>query len=740
MTHRRPVSLIALALVLVSATALARAGAAATTKPRSYVPPPVASLEPAATAKLWRKLVATRDQRAQRSQRAADCRPLRAVFWAATDWLRLATKLAAAASPCGQYYISVPPIVGNKTTIRSGAASRIRALGPNFHALAEIHFTAWSNWVASTGSSWYTAGVTARERMAAAGFDVTKGDTWVVNELSTAVRRGTGNARANVRELLRGLYDGDGAHPTRGGVLIVGVGQQTTDTSLYQTNLQNWYSDSAFWTDMSKYVSDWSQEVYGDVRNYAVPGAPLEVRRDYLNDYLQHQIVLSQAAPPTIEPAKTYLASAYSPLANAAWQRESGYGWTMVPVDLMESFVSAQVYAMRHFSAANAEPQDHWGFAWAPRNGTALAAADFATQSGAILDRLAAAIRDSADAVDPEDPGSAACAPSGQIQWCVGDVDGARLNPAWQSFRTWTQPLLSFATPPQTIPAGTPSAAISLALLNARGGPQTALTPITVTVSSSSPQGTFSTSPTGPWSPSLSLTIAAGASTAGPFYYLDTRAGAQTITASAFGVTSGTQIITVLPGAPVSVSIAPRSMPVPVRTTKELTALAADSFGNRFPTLASWSLSPEARGTLSTTTGNSTTFTASRRIGRGTVTASVDTGSGTLSAAANVNVVPSPMHVALRYQARKRAFFASLLATDPAGQSVSRARIAIVVRRKGRVYFSKTATTGAAGRVSVRVLARKGGCFTTTVMRATALGFTWDRRMSQNRICRPRSR
>ena len=54
--------------------------------------------------------------------------------------------------------------------------------------------------------------------------------------------------------------------PTRGAVFVTGLGQQTSDLSLYQTNLQNWLSDSAFWTDMATYVSDWSQEVYGDVR------------------------------------------------------------------------------------------------------------------------------------------------------------------------------------------------------------------------------------------------------------------------------------------------------------------------------------------------------------------------------------------------------------------------------------------------------------------------------------------
>ena len=41
---------------------------------------------------------------------------------------------------------------------------------------------------------------------------------------------------------------------------------------------------------MSAYVSDWSQELYGDIRNYAVGGAQPDVRRDALNEYLQHQL------------------------------------------------------------------------------------------------------------------------------------------------------------------------------------------------------------------------------------------------------------------------------------------------------------------------------------------------------------------------------------------------------------------------------------------------------------------
>ena len=124
----------------------------------------------------------------------------------------------------------------------------------------------------------------------------------------------------------------------------------------YQTNFQNWLADATFWSDMSTYVSDWSQETYGDYRRYAVPGAPITVRRDYLIDYLQAPLIVARAGPPTIEPARTYLPNAYSPVANAAWQYESGYGWTAVPVDQMIAFVSAQVYALRSFSVGAGLP------------------------------------------------------------------------------------------------------------------------------------------------------------------------------------------------------------------------------------------------------------------------------------------------------------------------------------------------------------------------------------------------
>ncbi len=701
-------------------------------------PAPVPSLEPAATEKLWRELVARRPRQAGVQQ--ADCRPLRGVFYAATDFLRLATKLAANASPCAEYYVSIPAIVSDKTQPRRDQARRIRALGPNFHAMAEIHFATWTKWVANTGSSWFVAGTTARERMAAAGYDVSKGDTWVVNEATSAVRRGIGNARANLRELLRGLYQGDGTQPVRGAVFVIGVGQQTNDVSLYQTTLQNWLSDSAFWADVNKYVSDWSQEVYGDVRNWAVPGVPESVRRDYLNDYLQHKLVLAGAAPPTIEPARSYLQTAYSPLANAAWERSTGYGWTMVPPEQMAAYVSAQVHALRFFSATGGQPQDHWGFAWAPRNASGFSAGDFAAKTGLVLDRLGIAVRDSAQTSDPADPGSAACGPPGQNIACPGDLEGARLNEAWKSFRVWTQPVLTFATPPQTIPAGTPSAAMSLALTSTTGQPVTAQTPLTVTLSSSSPQGTFSTSAAGPFSTTLSVTIAAGTGTSPAFYYLDTRAGSHVLTASATGATSGTQTVTVTPGPVATVAVTPASATVRARTSRQFTAAGRDAYGNAVSASAVWSLNPATLGTIAPRTGAATTLTAGRTLGTGTVTAAIASESGTISATASVTVTPGRLRIGwIKYRSRGKTMLVNIRAVDAAGQSVSRALISILVRRDGRRHFAARAVTGAGGRTVHRVPARRGGCFTTTIRGVTAAGFTWDGRTPRNRFCRPRS-
>ena len=106
------------------------------------------------------------------------------------------------------------------------------------------------------------------------------------------------------------------------------------------------------------------------------------------------------------------------------------------------------------------------------------------------------AIRDSGETVDPARPGVGACGPNDQS--CAGDLAGATFTEAWKLFRTWTAPVLSFTSAPQTIPAGAVSGPMTLALLSSAGTPQIATALITVTLSSNSPKGQFSTSAAGP--------------------------------------------------------------------------------------------------------------------------------------------------------------------------------------------------------------------------------------------------
>jgi hypothetical protein len=128
--RRAPVRLVLVLACALGALALPSTGAARDVAGVPQVP----SLEPERTEALWRTLTSRRVD--FRPLEAQQCRPLRAIFYASGDWLRLATTLAAKASPCAQYYVSVPPVVADKTRQRPGQAQRIRALGPAIHALA----------------------------------------------------------------------------------------------------------------------------------------------------------------------------------------------------------------------------------------------------------------------------------------------------------------------------------------------------------------------------------------------------------------------------------------------------------------------------------------------------------------------------------------------------------------------------------------------------------------------------
>ncbi len=685
--------------------------------------PPVPSLDPAATQAHWERLV--HRQAFRPYSLAAACRPLRGVFYAQTDWLRLATTLAANASPCAQYYVSVPPVVADKTKPRPDQAWRIRALGPSVHALAEIHFTAWQKWVASTGSSWYQAGVEARRRMAAAGYDVSAGDTWALNEVSSAVRRGDGNGRANVRELLRGLYDAAGeGPPTPGVVFVVGIGQRVPAVATYKARTQEWLQDAPFWADMNAYVSDWAQEVYGDVRSYAVPLAPLATRRDALVEFLRHQDLLATAGAAASGTANAFFGNAGSALANAAWQWGSAYGWTLVDQTLMQQYVSAEVYALRNHGARAGRATDRFGFAWAPKNSEALAPNDFTRQTGAVLDRMAAAIRDSGNDT-PSDPGIGACGASAEGSWCAGDLPGATPTSSWRTFRSWSPTALAFVSPPQTVAAGAVSAPISLQVQVA-GVPARPAASVAATVASSSPTGSFSTGAEGPFTPTLGFVLPAGAFSTVQLYYLDPTAGTATVTASAAGVVAGTQQLTVGGAAPVSLRVEPSTSTLFAGGTVTLRAVGIDAFGNTTPTAALWTATPEDVGTLSSTSGVTTTFTAGDTPGVAQVTATITTPTGTLSATSSVTVVPPPVArvASVRYGVAKKQLHVYVTVVDARGRRVRDASVTVALYRNGKVYARAAGQTTAGNMTFTRPASV--GAYRTKVTRVASGSRVWD--------------
>ena len=307
----------------------------------------------------------------------------------------------------------------------------------------EFNVTGWRDRFVDAGKgTWYEAGVEWRRRMNTALFDPVGGDIWALNELGNATRTNTGPQRANMQEAVRGLYEGDGGPEVKGLVWPIGVGQSTSDTSVYKGQLEPWYADAGFWSSMSQYVRFFSQEVYGDVRRWAVPGSDLTTRRDRLIDYIEHFDVLSEVTPPELADMKEYLRATDAPNANAAWAFQSGFGYTYVPYEQMKAYVATQVYALRSYQARQAwRDVDSFGFAWSPSTVPSwvtggVGGAEYVSQTASILEQLAASIH--ASDAPSEDPGIGACGPDGT--WCAADIDGATFNLTWRMFGTWTQP------------------------------------------------------------------------------------------------------------------------------------------------------------------------------------------------------------------------------------------------------------------------------------------------------------
>ena len=398
---------------------------------------------------------------------AATCKqPVEVVFWAGSDWQALGAALAAHASPCADYYISIPPLAGDKTRLRPPAVyRRLRELGPRIHPLAEVTLgqTGWAKWVADGNGTWYGAGVELRRRMAAAGLEPTRGETWLINEFDRTTRLDATERlpveiardvtrpypRRAMRDLVRGLYEGAPGMPHLAGAAEIGINfshQNLPDVPAYKREMKSWLEDAPFWNDMRGRVRWLLREVYADTRLHSVPGTTRDERRRHLEAYQEHLLELAAAGPHTVAAARSFLREAYLPLANAGYVALGGdafdfvtaHGNTQVSPLQMMNFVSEQVYAVRSYALRHrgAAPAGRVGFSWDPINRFGVPSTVFAAQTAALAARMASAIADAYH--DDSAPAIAACLPPGtSVNWCRASRPGARFTEVWQAFGSW---------------------------------------------------------------------------------------------------------------------------------------------------------------------------------------------------------------------------------------------------------------------------------------------------------------
>jgi hypothetical protein len=387
----------------------------------------------------------------------ANCRlHAEAVFWTASDWLTLADAFAADPSPCADYYISLPPLAADKKRLRVLQDDLVRARGPRIHPVAEVTLggqTGWAKWVADGQGSWFDAGVEFRKRMADAGYRFDLGETWFLNEFDRSTRRDEPPySRAAMRDLVRGLYDGGGTLTPATGIVEIGIAythQNIPDVPQYKEETKTWLEDTAFWQDVGPKIRFLAKETYPDARFWGVAGSSRQERTEHLTQYMEHFINLAEAGPPELVGVREFLRRAYMSLGNATWPALGpdpytppfccGHGWTLIPLDEMLSFVSEQVYAVRHYAGSHPQdaPAGRLGFSWQPTNNFKLPGPEWEAAKQAIAARLASAIH-YAYRQGGAAPEGACAPPDSSVDWCTGgDVTGATFTDAWQIFQSW---------------------------------------------------------------------------------------------------------------------------------------------------------------------------------------------------------------------------------------------------------------------------------------------------------------
>jgi hypothetical protein len=361
-------------------------------------------------------------------QEITGCQTVTTVILYSEDTYELAlpNAFSAAQDPCTRYFVDLPHLSDDPTMPRPGA-DKVHALGPNFHAMAEFSWSGWRNWIAQSPGTrdWNIAGKAFRQRMAAAGYDTSKGDIWVINEFPSSTRTGEDNVWIHERSAVKSLA-GDGV---KGVVFLAGMGQTLANFAVYKPNVETWLEQSAWWADMDDAVRWMSYEVYADPHDSCVIGSNVVDDARELNAYLEHVPRLADEGGSRTATASAYLDHAYVPLLSAAWNTNVGFGDNRVSLDDFEKYSRLQIYATHVWAANNAYPGRRLGFAWRPGPSTV-------DQQHELEGIIARSVARSYPPNAFYNLGKLACSSDGNLDGCGCTVTGS-YNTGWHAFASW---------------------------------------------------------------------------------------------------------------------------------------------------------------------------------------------------------------------------------------------------------------------------------------------------------------
>lgn len=370
-------------------------------------------------------------------------------------WSQLLDAFAANPTPCADYWITIPPPTQKKRGVRARTSDGrsipavIRALGTNFHPVAEFNWGAWSHvapddcqqHLHSCPGYWRQAGQKFRLEMARAGYDTTNGAAWALNEFPRALRTTSvvrANAAAALGALLRGLPPAPGktalpgqARATRGITFLIEMPQSFTrllcPDDCYKDHLRTLLQQSGFFSAAAKAIRFWGQETYARCQ-WSCVGTNLGKRAKETNAFIMHPWLLANAkdAPARVKTARAFFVPRYFPLLTGYWHGAKYGATTTLKLPEMKALVSLEVYSARRFSLYNRVPGGRIGFAWHNEPDT--------TGSQELANHLAAVV---AAAYAPGGSPAGACnvAPDG----CMVTL-GPKFNTQWDSFRHWSLP------------------------------------------------------------------------------------------------------------------------------------------------------------------------------------------------------------------------------------------------------------------------------------------------------------